>query len=291
MGQWRSRVAGAVQRSWPSQFSGRSRASTRLRAILTGCRVDAFLASDIGCVRDSNQDSMALVVPGEAALRQRRGLLAVVADGMGGHNGGEVASAVAVETICRSYFSAAAAEDPAAALALALREANAAVFGTAEADSRLAGMGTTATALALVDGHALVAHVGDSRVYHCRSGQGRQLTTDDSLIVELINNGMISAEQARHHPARNVLLRSLGTQAKLWVIANPGAPAAPGDSFVLCSDGLWDSIDADEIAQFVAAMNPEEAVRRLIALARARDGSDNISVGVLTIQAAPAVPA
>lgn len=291
MGQWRTRVAGAVQDSWPSQFSGSGRAGTRLRTILSGNRVDAFLASDIGCVRDSNQDSMALVVPGEATLRQRRGLLAVVADGMGGHNGGEVASAVAVEAICRSYFAAAAADDPAEALALALREANAAVFRAAEADSRLAGMGTTASALALVADHALVAHVGDSRVYHCRGGRGRQLTTDDSLIVELINNGMISAEQARYHPARNVLLRSLGTQAKLWVIAQPGASPEPGDSFVLCSDGLWDSVDADEIAQFVATMVPEEAVRRLIALARARDGSDNISVGVITIRAAQPVPA
>ncbi len=282
MSEWSSRVAGAAQPSWPSDFAVRGRADKRLRALLGGYLVEAFVASDIGGVRESNQDSIALLLPGDPSLCERRGLLAVVADGMGGHKGGEVASALAVTAICRHYF--AVDETPSHALTLALREANNIVFRAAEADSRLAGMGTTATALALVDGQALLAHVGDSRLYRCRDGQGHQLTTDDSLVVEMVNCGILSSEQARHHPARNVLVRSLGTQAKLWVVAKTDAPLAAGDCFVLCTDGLWESVDGGEMAEIVANMNVADAGRRLLALARSRDGSDNLSVGVIAIR-------
>ena len=283
MGKWSSRVAGAVSRFWPVQF-GRKSGAAATGATSPDYVVDAFMASDVGCVRDSNQDSIAFVSPDDAEVRRRLGVLAVVADGMGGHNGGEVASAIAVETICRHYY-ATTSDDAAQALALAVREANGAVFRAAAADSTLEGMGTTATALVLVGNGVIFAHVGDSRLYRCRAGSSRQLTEDDSFVAEMVKNRLIRPEQAAHHPARNVLLRSVGTQEKLWAIAQHGDPPQVGDCFVLCSDGLWDTVEAREMARIVDTAEPEGACRQLIQMARERGGSDNISVGVLAIRA------
>ena len=285
MGKWSSRLAGAVSGFWPCRCVGKSPAEPSVGATSPDHAVDAFMASDIGCVRSSNQDSIAFVSPSDADVRRRLGVLAVVADGMGGHNGGEVASALAVETICRHYF-AAPDDDPGQALALALREANGVVFRASEADLALDGMGTTATALALIGTRVVFAHVGDSRLYRCVGGRCTQLTTDDSFVAEMVKNRMITAEQALHHPARNVLLRSLGTQAKLWLVAQSCDPVEPGDCFVLCSDGLWDMVEMQEIARIVASAEAEDACRQLIELARERGGSDNISVGVLAIRSA-----
>jgi len=243
------------------------------------------MRSDIGCVRSSNEDSVAFVSPGDDGERRRRGVLAVVADGMGGHRGGEVASTLAVETICRHYL-AAAVGDPLGALEQALLEANATIHAAGAADAGLAGMGTTATALALVAGQALVAHVGDTRLYRCSQSQALQITEDDTLVREMERHGLISAEQARRHPERSVLLRSLGTRAEVSVAAQRLGPVEVGECFVLCSDGLHDAVEPFEIAQAVASLAPEAACRHLIELARARDGSDNISVGVVAIRPA-----
>lgn len=278
-------MAGAVTRFWPAHFGRKGATPSSISTEPSGCAVDAFMVSDVGCVRSSNQDSIAFVSPGDAELRQRLGVLAVVADGMGGHNGGEVASAMAVETICRHYFSS-AGDDAGQALALAMREANGAVFRAAGVNPDLEGMGTTATALVLVGNGVLFAHVGDSRLYRCFAGRCTQLTEDDSFVAEMVKNRLISAEQACHHPARNVLLRSLGTQEKLWVVAQRCDPAQVGDRFVLCSDGLWDTVEPREIAEIVSSQEPEGACRQLVEMARERGGSDNISVGVVAIRTA-----
>lgn len=249
--------------------------------------VETCMATDIGCVRTGNQDAIAFVSPGVPGERDRRGVLAVVADGMGGHNGGEVASKLAVETICRQYF-ATPDDDPQRAIEGALRKANAAIFRAAEANEALSGMGTTVTALALVGQCTLFVHVGDSRLYRCSQGQVTQLTRDDTLVQQMVDDGLISPEQARHHPERSVLLRSLGTRPDLLVTARICDRPEVGDCFVLCSDGLYESIEPGEIAQVVESLDPQAACRRLIELARERDGSDNISVGVIAIRPANA---
>jgi serine/threonine protein phosphatase PrpC len=249
--------------------------------------VETCMATDIGCVRTGNQDAIAFVSPGVPGERDRRGVLAVVADGMGGHNGGEVASNLAVETICRQYF-ATPDDDPQRAIEGALRKANAAIFRAAEANEALSGMGTTVTALALVGQCTLFVHVGDSRLYRCSQGQVTQLTRDDTLVQQMVDDGLISPEQARHHPERSVLLRSLGTRPDLLVTARICDRPEVGDCFVLCSDGLYESIEPGEIAQVVESLDPQAACRRLIELARERDGSDNISVGVIAIRPANA---
>ena len=284
MGKWSSRLAGAITGFRPDPLGRSAAAQCSMSAQPLGYAVDAFMASDIGCVRSSNQDSLAFVSPKALEIRQRLGVLAVVADGMGGHNGGEVASAMAVDTICRQYF-ATSGDDPGQGLALALRAANGAIFQAAEADRELEGMGTTVTALVLVGECVLFAHVGDSRLYRCFAGQSTQLTEDDSLVADMVRKRLIASEQARHHPARNVLLRSLGTQAKLAIVTQRCDPPRTGDRFVLCSDGLWDTVEPQEIAYIAASLDPERACRQMIELARERGGSDNISVAVIAIDA------
>ncbi|MBL8395520.1 MAG: serine/threonine-protein phosphatase [Candidatus Accumulibacter sp.] len=248
-------------------------------------RVETRMLSDIGRQRSSNQDSFAFICPGDLLQRQRRGVLTVIADGMGGHNGGEVASALAVETICQNYF-ATPGDDPGTALVAAMREANRTIIRATEAEPALAGMGTTATALVLVGELVVFAHVGDSRLYRCLDGRCSQLSEDQTVAAEMVRSGLLSVAQARHHPARNVLLSSLGTAHRLRVVAQHCAPPVIGERFVLCSDGLWESVDGEEMAAIVGRQAPAMACRRLVELALERDGSDNISLAIVSIEPA-----
>lgn len=245
-------------------------------------------ASDVGRVRRINEDTIAFVCPDDAELRQRLGVLAVVADGMGGHRGGEVASALAVDAICQNYFATPPGEDCLQAMERAVCAANAAICRASEADWAVAGMGTTATVLVVVGGSAFFAHVGDSRLYRCSAGRCTQLSEDHTLVEQMVKSGVISTEEARNHPMRNMLMRSLGTPSGLQVATQRCAPLAIGDAFVLCSDGLHQSVEASEIAAIVASLEPDVASQRLVDLARERDGSDNISVGVVVIRPADA---
>lgn len=280
MNPWRNRLTRAVGRIWSTTRSGSATlpADDAAAYAITGC-----VLTDVGCVRESNQDAIAFVSPPEAKLRALRGVLAIVADGMGGHNGGAVASTLAVETVCREYY-AAASRTPARALEQALSAANAAIFAAAQADVALSGMGTTCTALVLVGSQAWVAHVGDSRLYRCTSGGCEQVTEDHTLVAELVRNGLLQEEQALQHAARSILLASLGTQAGWPVPAQRLAPPRVGECFVLCSDGLWEYLARAEIASAVASGSPDEAARHLIELARERGGRDNISVGIVAIR-------
>lgn len=244
------------------------------------------MASDVGRVRRSNEDALTFVCPDDPELRRRLGVLALVADGMGGHRGGAVASALAVETICRGYFAALPGQDRLRAMELAMLDANRAICQAGLADRSLEGMGTTATALVVVEDSVLVAHVGDSRLYHCAEDRCRQLTEDHTLVEQMVRNGVISAEDARHYPMRNVLMRSLGTYAGVQVATQNCAAPQIGDSFVLCSDGMHASVEPAEIAEIVASLEPREASQRLVDLACVRDGSDNVSVVVVVIRPA-----
>jgi len=250
--------------------------------------VCAGMATDVGRVRCNNEDALSFVCPDDLVLRRRLGVLAVVADGMGGHRGGEVASTLAVETICRGYFSALPGEDRLQALERAMLEANHAICRAGLADPSLEGMGTTATVLVVVDNRVFFAHVGDSRLYHCANGRCRQLTEDHTLVQQMVKNHVLSAEEARDYPMRNVLMRSLGTYSGLQIATQNCAAPQIGDAFVLCSDGLHASVEPAEIAELVASLEPQEASQRLVDLACVRDGSDNISVAVVVIRPAAA---
>lgn len=244
---------------------------------LSGC-----VSTDPGCHRETNEDSGRLFEPSDRELRARKGILLVVADGMGGHQAGEVASRTAVETLGRAYYDAPG--DPTSSLAQGFERANQEIQRLARAQPECHGMGTTCTAVAVVGQEAYAAHVGDTRLYLVRNQQIFQMTEDHSAVREMVRQGTITAEQARHHEDRNVLLRALGTRPEVAVDTFPEPfPVIRGDRLVICTDGLHDLVEQQEIRDLVQAKPPKAACAALIGLARARGGYDNITVGVVAL--------
>lgn len=241
--------------------------------------------SDTGRVRENNEDSFGAFVPDDDGALRSRGALFVVADGMGGHRGGEIASRIAVRTIGQAHAASDGA-DPLDTLVGAFSDANAAIFNEASADATLMGMGTTCTALLLRGGQAHLAHVGDSRAYLWRGGVLRQITQDHSLVGEMVRSGIITDEDARTHPKRNVITRSLGVQDSIET-DTPDSPLSveAGDAFMLCSDGLTAYAHEDDIEKGLEGNDPVEACRTLVDLANARGGRDNITVVVVVVHA------
>ncbi|MFI4988619.1 MAG: protein phosphatase 2C domain-containing protein [Alphaproteobacteria bacterium] len=259
---------------------------TRQRTAETRLFVRGAMRSDLGRVRSNNEDSVACVIPREGDLARGRGLLALVADGMGGHAAGEVASLLAAETVLRVYFADGAA--PPAALAAGFAAANRAIYERSRDDPVCAGMGTTCTAIALVGDQGFLAHVGDSRAYLLRDRALTQISHDDSLVGEMVRMGKISPEEARHRADRNVILKALGTAPSVEpAIWREGRPLRAGDVFVLCSDGLSDLVENAAIGDTIARLPPAEACEALIASALAAGGHDNVSVGVFAVSDAP----
>ncbi len=234
-------------------------------------------ATDIGLRREHNEDFLLCWTPEDSALRERLGELLIVADGMGGSAGGEVASRTAAETVLTQYRGSAAAWDE--ALKQALESAHGAVHRMSRARPELAGMGTTCTAVAIRGTELRFAHVGDTRAYLVRGGGIRQLTSDHSLVAQLVQQKLMTAEQARVDPRRNVLIRSMGVGEALEV--DRGALEGgllEGDTLLLCSDGLHGLVPDREMAEIAARPDLERACRDLVALARERGGFDNITV-------------
>ena len=229
--------------------------------------------TDVGRQRTSNQDCSGMAVaPGDGAR------LWIVADGMGGHAGGEIASRIAVDTAIASF--AEGDGDLAGRLRAAIVAANRAVLNAAQQDRALTGMGTTAVAIAVAGESVCVANVGDSRAYRIRRARIEQLTRDHSVVAELVRRGHLSEDEAMLHPRRHEVLRSLGFEWDLDVDVEP-AEAAAGDTFLLCSDGLSGVVDDAEIASLCAKRRPSDAARALVDAANARGGPDNITVQVI----------
>ena len=238
-------------------------------------RLSSFAGTDVGRARSGNEDSY---------LRGRTVL--AVADGLGGHQGGEVASAAAVEPL--AALDGREFADPgeaAAALAAAIREANAAILDRAVGDPDLWGMGTTVTAAAVAGGrHLQLAHVGDSRAYLLRDGVLEQLTTDHTVVAELVRQGRLTPEQAAIHPERSILTRAVGLDPRIPVDTPDPVELRPGDQVLLCSDGLTEAVDDDQIAELLSsAADGEEACRSLIDAANTAGGPDNITVVLLQV--------
>ena len=244
--------------------------------------IDASVQTDKGCVREINEDSGRMVRPADPALLAAKGTLVVVADGMGGHSAGEVASQMAADVVSRLYYETRA--EPGQALRRAVEEANRQINEAAAADESKHGMGTTCTALALCGGRAYAAHVGDSRLYMLRAGQLYQLSEDHSAVNEMVKLGIITKEQARTHEDKNVILRALGTVAEVEVSVLEPLAVREGDRYLLCSDGLHDLVLEGEIASVLSESEDIHAAgERLIALAKERGGHDNITVGIIAI--------
>ena len=247
-------------------------------------RADGAMRSDVGAVRQLNEDSVVYVAPRNGDPAAVRGSLMLVADGMGGHAAGEVASDLAAKTIRRVYYEF-AGEVP-ELLASAFLAANRAILDWAEQNPECKGMGTTCTAVALRDGQAWLGHIGDSRAYLLRNGILTQLSDDQTLVAQMVREGKLSPEDAHNSPVSNVILQALGSSADIApdIWSEPLALAA-GDILVLCTDGLTGVVPDATIADQVERLPPDEACEGLIDLALAAGGPDNVSVGVFRIVA------
>jgi len=244
--------------------------------------ITASVQSDVGCHREINEDCSAYVDPGNSDLLNAKGRLVIVADGMGGHSAGEVASRMAVDIISREYYDS--AEEPASALRRSFIAANREIHSNSTQVQTRTGMGTTCTALVLRDATAVSAHVGDSRLYLIRSGQIYLMTEDHSAVNEMVKRGLLTREEARHHPDKNVILRALGSHPEVEISSwGEPFPIRGGDRFLLCSDGLYDLVEDKEIMQAVLAADVHSACAELISLAKDRGGYDNITVAVVGV--------
>ena len=242
------------------------------------CVYGAML-NDIGKERSINEDYAAYVIPRPQDPQYRRGILALVADGIGGHAAGEVASALAAREVIRTYYDA--GQPVEGALLAGFEAANDVIYSESCRRVERRGMGTTCTAVAVREGRAYLAHVGDTRLYLLRSHDLRQLSEDHSLVMGLVRSGAITMQEAGERPDRNVILRALGTRAEVEVqVCGEGLPLQDGDVLLLCSDGLTDLVDDDTIKSILLRHPPLEACWALIAAALDAGGHDNVSVGV-----------
>lgn len=240
------------------------------------------MRSDVGRVRSANEDTVAFVAPAEGSPEGRRGYLALVADGMGGHAAGEVASGLAAEVIRRVFYAAETA--PHEALKSAFVAANQLIFERGAASPDLNGMGTTCTAIVIRDNSLWLAHIGDTRAYLMRDGVLAQLSDDQTLHAQLVRDGVMTAAEAASSPGGNIILQALGArQAIAPTIWTEGQPLYSGDIVVLCSDGLYDLVDDAELARIVCRQDPQDACAELIERALKEGGYDNISIGVFRI--------
>jgi len=241
-------------------------------------------ATDVGNLRGQNED---------AHIAEQH--LFAVADGMGGHNAGEVASAMAIEHLRSIALSGVSSAE---AFAQVVRDLNSAIYASATSTTDQRGMGTTLTAAALLKSTSdtdqpsqiVIANVGDSRTYLLRSGELRQMSVDHSYVQELVTEGLLTVDEARTHPRRNIVTRALGIDEEVsvdtWTI-----PMFDGDRFMLCSDGLVDEVPLDEITELMREHSaPQLIAERLVTAAKRHGGRDNITVIVVDVNINAAAP-
>lgn len=238
--------------------------------------------TDLGCVRENNEDKFEFFEPEEPELLAVKGCFYAVADGMGGHASGQIASELALKTIVKTYF-ADPNEEVTESLRAAISSANAYIYDTAQAIPDRAGMGTTCTALVLRDDEMYVGHVGDSRLYLMRDGELRQVSEDHSWVTEQVKRGALTGEEAEMSPFRNVITRSLGAEPDVEVDIYQ-EKIQKGDVLVLCSDGLSGYVTDDEILDLAGTWGPSMAAVKLVDRANELGGGDNITVVVVAIR-------
>ena len=239
--------------------------------------------SDVGLVRENNEDYYCYAEPEGAEEFAKRGRLAIIADGMGGYEGGQFASRIAVDTVREIYLKDLEA-DPLDALLEGFRLAHQRILAKARESEELEGMGTTCTALIILGTNLLFAHVGDSRLYLLRGPNIFQLTRDHSYVNKMVEAGMLTPEEAEHHPQKNVLMMALGASKEIRADcpADP-LPLQPGDTLLMCTDGLSGLVSNEEMQQAVNGNALDKGCKDLIELAKSRGGHDNITVQLLRV--------
>lgn len=242
---------------------------------MTSPELHAYSVTDVGRVRDHNEDSASVFIPSDPSLLERRGVLSVVADGMGGFEAGEIASSAAVDTFSHVYYDS-LENNPAHAMILAARAANAEVRKIPAKRC-----GTTLVAAAVIGSRLIILNIGDSRAYKVTpDGRAAQLTADHSWVADQVQAGLMSQSQADSHARKNVLTRALGASEYPDVDVTEETLAV-GESVVLCSDGLHNLVSTEEIGKTVSECAPNCAAMKLVALANERGGNDNISVSII----------
>lgn len=241
-----------------------------------------FSQSDIGLIRKSNEDAC------RCGTFSQNAAWAVVCDGMGGVNGGNVASNTAVakisETMLSGYHEGMDSNAVRELIALAITQANEAVHNMAGDDVSLTGMGTTVVAVIISDSLIHVAHAGDSRAYLISADEIRRLTTDHSMVQEMVDKGDLTEQQARTHPQKNIITRALGVEASLRIDYSE-IPAPEGCRLLICTDGLTNYVEEQQILGLARQYSGKELTEKLVALAKSAGGGDNITVVVLEDQA------
>ncbi|MBV9183155.1 MAG: serine/threonine-protein phosphatase [Acidobacteria bacterium] len=246
--------------------------------------VEIASLTDVGGERENNEDSYGYWESDDDEIFARLGRLVTVADGMGGCEGGQFASRIAVETV-QAVYAAGSNSDPQRLLLEGFRQAHLRIQNEARRNQELHGMGTTLTAFALVGNRFLYyAHVGDSRLYLLRSAKLTMLTHDHSLVSRLVETGVIRPDQAESHPQRHVLIAAIGVADEV----HPDFPQQPlqlekTDLLLACTDGLWGQIGEAEMGHVLASHSPREACHSLVQLANDRGGPDNITVQIMRL--------
>lgn len=255
-------------------------------------RSDVELAnlSDVGSKRTGNEDFFLYAEPDDDAKFERIGRLILVADGMGGCAGGEVASRLAAETVRDAFLDEqdhdAGAANPREVLIAGFVAAHRAILELARQEPELRGMGTTCSAAIVRHGVLHYGHVGDSRIYLIRGESAQQLTEDHSLVARMVRDGLITEQEAENHERRNILTAALGMESDSLAGDFPEEPIplAVGDVLLLCSDGLHGLVRPVDMVQALEHQTLTEACRELVALANVRGGPDNITIQLLGIR-------
>lgn len=233
--------------------------------------------SDVGRKQKHNEDCHGFFKLGDDEI------LAIVADGMGGHASGEVASRMAVEIIQEVYSKERVDQEVSDALKSAFEVANFSILQKSLEQDELNGMGTTATALIIKGDQTFVGHMGDSRAYLFRNSSATQLTRDHSMVNRLVEQGVLSKEEAIRHPQRNVIYKALGVNREADLELIGPLPVQSHDIFLLCSDGLTNLVTDEEMSEMMKKEKPQKACTKLVQLANKRGGDDNITVQILRV--------
>lgn len=244
----------------------------------------AALHTDVGRKRPINEDSVASVIPDDPWVLLKKGALFIVADGLGGHAKGEVASRMTVEAVSNVYYQEKQSSDIASLLLHAVERANEVIYQQIDVEDKTSfgAMGSTCTAAVLHNNVAYIANVGDSRAYIIHQGLVRQVSQDHSWVAEQVRAGRLTQEQARGHARGNIITRCLGTHASVDIDIFI-EPVHDGDTLLLCSDGLSNFVSNEELAAFVEQYEPQESVNNLVACANERGGTDNITTIVVRV--------
>jgi len=254
--------------------------SNKSYSSITGSICAVYAVSETGPVRDHNEDSIAFSFP----ENDRQNLIAVVADGMGGHNAGEVASKMACDLLLDYCMNNWKQLSPEKLLHKAFLKAHQEIVAAGKSNIEQEGMGTTATSVIIQQDVCYIGHIGDSRVYLLRNGALMQLSTDHTLVNEMFESGEITERERDHHPMKNVLLQALGTTPTIQPqIPCDGWAINEGDRLLLCSDGVYDALSVEDIKDLLLMEQPEFVLECLSATATSRNVSDNFSALLIDI--------